>query len=241
METRHTILLELQDIAPTIASIGNVMPYATPEGYFTTLPGTILSGIDNAAITNYGKENLLSAPPSGYFDSLPATILQKIQSGDAQQHPSEELLAVAPLLNSIDKAMPYSLPENYFANLTVPMPGKLRSMPGRAIKKWFNLAAAAVISIVLVTGVVKYGGVGNRALDMDKIEKEVAKSSDDEIIEYLDQHPTATGYTTTNMSSTDNSNEVFEGEGLFDGMSDNEIKDYLKDHSESVGKNVKDI
>jgi len=239
MEKRETILLELQEIAPTVAMVGMAMPYTLPAGYFENLPGTILSTLNHSSDEHFSKTNLLSAPPAGYFDQLAGEILKKIQVESAS-NPEEELADVAPMLNTVSKAMPYTVPENYFADFTVTTPGKVRSMPGRTIKKWFNLAAAAAIAGVLVTGVIKYTGFYNKTLDMERIEKEVAKSSDAEIIEYLDQHPTSTGYA-TNVSNTENATEAFEGDGLFDEMSDSELKEYLNDHSESVGKNVKDI
>lgn len=51
--------------------------------------------------------------PAGYFEGLPASILAKINAGESAV--TSELQELSPLLISIPKEMPYSVPFSYFA------------------------------------------------------------------------------------------------------------------------------
>ena len=52
--------------------------------------------------------------PAGYFEQLPYLILQKVYAADVQ----EELEALSPLLAGIPKALPLSVPPDYFGQLS---------------------------------------------------------------------------------------------------------------------------
>lgn len=59
--------------------------------------------------------------PEGYFDNFAASVFAKIKKGVAISA-TDELRELSPVLASIKKEMPYSVPENYFSTLNNEMP-----------------------------------------------------------------------------------------------------------------------
>jgi hypothetical protein len=140
--TDNHISTELQEIAPMLAAAGRRMPYTVPQGYFENFPETALSKLNKQTQQDV---------PEGYFEGFALTMLQKVRNSEVRA----ELDEIAPLLNSVSKAMPYSLPEGYFEQwkpaipvATVPQPAKIVKMGGGfGWKKW-----AAAAAILLTTG-----------------------------------------------------------------------------------------
>lgn len=58
--------------------------------------------------------------PAGYFDNLAENVLVKIKALEATTA-REELMHLSPLLAGLSKEMPYSIPQGYFEQLTVPV------------------------------------------------------------------------------------------------------------------------
>lgn len=111
------ILAELNEISPVVAGISRQLPYQVPAGYFDTLSEAIHERIAKGLLLNgeVGKNNLYQVP-EGYFDSLANNVLNRVRSLEASSG-REELLHLAPVLNSLDKTMPYSKPNTYFEEL----------------------------------------------------------------------------------------------------------------------------
>src|SRR5215211_6107060 len=59
--------------------------------------------------------------PDGYFENFAASVLLKIRGG--QDSVQEELESIAPFLAGIPRKTPFSVPENYFAQVTEGLPG----------------------------------------------------------------------------------------------------------------------
>jgi hypothetical protein len=59
--------------------------------------------------------------PEGYFEGFAASVLQRIKAG--QGSASEEISSLSPLLASLSKAMPFSVPEGYFSKNTEELSG----------------------------------------------------------------------------------------------------------------------
>lgn len=77
----------------------------------------------NSELPHSGAPNPLSVP-EGYFDGLASSILDRIKGGTAA-NPSEaaaETAALSPLLASLSRQMPYSLPEGYFGQTVSDLP-----------------------------------------------------------------------------------------------------------------------
>jgi hypothetical protein len=233
MEKRNDILTELLQISNTVASVGNDNVYVLPDGYFDHFPETVLARVKTQMLLTSEKSNVY-ATPNGYFTNLAENILDQIKGQkEASNEVFNELETVAPTLNSINKANVYYLPQYYFEhlniNITNESPAKVVSISSR--KKWLRYAVAAVFTGILATGGVRLL-MNKKPLD---ITKEMAKSSDDEINQYLENEP-STGYAFINTASDEQENA-----GLFEGMTEEEIQQYLKEQPETAENSKKGI
>jgi len=72
MDNRTTILDELKEISPILATIGHEGPYTVPAGYFNGLAKDILLKITMSEQESPAVPGLSKAPvyqvPAGYFD-----------------------------------------------------------------------------------------------------------------------------------------------------------------------------
>ena len=118
MKYNENISDELLNIAPTITGILKGATYTIPTNYFDGLSATILTHLKAGKEPTYhfSKEMPLTLP-ANYFQDLPRSILQKIQSAIPDNNTFDELEAISPLLNTIRKKNPYTLPVGYFKNL----------------------------------------------------------------------------------------------------------------------------
>jgi len=86
---------------------------APPQGYFEQLPQRIIALVNEELapeLTGISRKSPLTPPPNGYFGQLSSQVMQKIKMEEA----ATELAALSPLLASMPKEMPFSLPEGYF-------------------------------------------------------------------------------------------------------------------------------
>ncbi|HSC54844.1 MAG TPA: hypothetical protein VLC98_14525 [Phnomibacter sp.] len=132
MKPEENILLKLQELAPTLATGSAQMPYSLPEGYFETFPLLMLDLVAPAP---------QNAVPEGYFNSFPELMLQKLRANEV----ADETAGIAPLLNSISKAMPNHVPADYFSKLKPS--AAVQTTPVIAIRRkvWMRVAAAVVV------------------------------------------------------------------------------------------------
>jgi hypothetical protein len=141
MKERDDIQNELRQLAPILADVTRQMPYNVPDGYFDRF---------SAGMLEAARATPASDVPAGYFDNFATVMLQKVRSISV----TEELDEVAPMLNRLDKTMPYHLPEGYFANwkpelaTSIAQPAKVVKMGTGNWKQW-AVAAAAVITMSL--------------------------------------------------------------------------------------------
>lgn len=132
MKPEENILLELQELAPTLANGSVQIPYALPEGYFETFPLLMLDLVAPAP---------QNAVPEGFFDSFPELMLQKLRANEV----TEETAGIAPLLNSIPKAMPNHVPADYFSQLKPSAAVQTTQVIAIRRKVWMQVAAAVAI------------------------------------------------------------------------------------------------
>lgn len=152
MKPQNTILDELKDIAPTLIEIGIDMPYAVQNGYFDQLAETIL---EKATIGLVNKSTLGSYQvPDQYFSGLASKIMQRVkESATDEISMFTENESIAPILNTIQKEMPYAVPEKYFEHFSVTIPNeKAKLIPMKKMRNWMTYAAAAVFVGIMVTG-----------------------------------------------------------------------------------------
>ena len=155
MLANNEILLELQELSPTLAGISNKNIFLVPQGYFETLSDKIVE-------FSVGELNInAKAPtfkiPEGYFDNLSTLILNKITTDDAE----EELKFHSSFLNDIKHAQTYKTPINYFNELPINLLKRVKGSTVKVIKisrfgQILKYAAAAVIIGVISLGVYKY-------------------------------------------------------------------------------------
>jgi hypothetical protein len=103
---------ELNETAPALSSLDRNMPYSVPAGYFDTLADGIVEKV-LLADGNEQYQGATMAVPEGYFDQLPDLILGRIKAEEG----SLELQNVAPVLASLEKRTPYTVPAGYFEQL----------------------------------------------------------------------------------------------------------------------------
>jgi hypothetical protein len=235
METRETILKELESISPAVANLANTNVFTVPAGYFDQLPAAILSRIQSEIIDFGGKVEPFNVP-AGYFDGLAVNILNKIKS--QEQTVEEELNEIAPLLNTISKQPVYAVPEGYFESLELTIPLKLAKPSARVFSfgKVMQYAVAACTVGVLAVGAFFYtnNNNDNETMISYKVAKEMNVSaeldniSETEIASYLETAPSV-GYALNVAPEEVNFDEYLEE------ATDEEINEYLNEPAEPVG------
>jgi hypothetical protein len=194
--TRNTdILKELKEISPAVANLNAQTPYTIPSEYFETLASVIMARIaaggteENSVLTVAGKL-MPQDVPDGYFNNL---------SGDILSSVADELNELSPMLAGINKTNLYEVPAGYFESFTV-KPYKSVSdskvVPMFSRKVFMQYAAAAVVFVLIAFGINFFSNQNNitnettivpKSLTDDQFNNELAKISDDEIINYLNQ------------------------------------------------------
>lgn len=199
--TRSTdILKELEQISPAVAQISDETPYHVPVGYFDTLDTVIMAriasgGIEENSLLNVAGKQMPQDVPQGYFDTLSESILSKIKAQQTVQTATEELSELSPLLAGLSKANLYEVPAGYFENLSAGITEKTTETKVVAIfsrKVWMRYAAAAVVFGLIAFGInlfpsqstISNSGIPTAKTE-EQINKELAKISDEEIINYL--------------------------------------------------------
>jgi len=118
MENINPILIEIKDISPVVAGIGNLNPYTAPQAYFDGFAIQLMlrialeekAGID--PVLNINKDNIYQVPDN-YFDNLAGNILNHIKARETS-NAKEELELLSPLLGQIGKKNPFTSPDGYF-------------------------------------------------------------------------------------------------------------------------------
>ena len=203
MENKIDILNELKALSPAIAALEKVNVFRVPQGYFEHLGADILMGIE----TENGSANSASAVgdvPAGYFDTLAGSILAKIKTQQAEDA-ATEIRALSPMLYSIQNENIFTVPQGYLENLsevvlnTVNPQVKVVSMKRRTTT-FFKYAVAAAFTGVMALGVFKFTGNSTEKIELpdyvtaglqvQDVDQELAKISDDDIVKFLEANGT---------------------------------------------------
>lgn len=145
------ILLELAEIAPTLAAAEKTMPYSVPDGYFDRMADSIVSKVLLQDAAESGPLPTMQVP-EGYFEQLPQVILSRIKA----QEGKIELQQIAPVLASLEKRNPYSVPAGYFEQLN-PMTSRQTEAASAkpagifTSKIWLRVAAAVLLLLSAFT------------------------------------------------------------------------------------------
>ncbi len=243
MERRETILNELKATSKFLDK-GIDMPFVVSEAYFKNLSMDILKDIEKGEhVPNKNIEFPNYSIPNNYFSNLSNSILENIQNKEV----SDELSSFAPTLNSIAKKAPYQVPDNYFNDFTLNTKVQTTTYSSETKvvsivnKKWYQIAiAASIIGFIATLGYfifeksssINASYASYKSVD---VQGSVQKVSDDDLEKYLNNNDVVTS--STDLIIGDDAEEVNPKQEI-KTVSDNELKQYLKEVGESK-KNVK--
>ncbi|HEX4374798.1 MAG TPA: hypothetical protein VHZ50_15950, partial [Puia sp.] len=121
MKNESEILNELRQISPLVADLSRENLLKAPENYFEQFAGEIMLRIESmhagetipSSLNTIDKNIQLSSPPVDYFESFAEKML-KLVKAETNNSVDEELAGLSPLLSTIKREMPFSVPQNYF-------------------------------------------------------------------------------------------------------------------------------
>lgn len=114
----------------------------------------------------YDKQPPVFTVPEGYFENFAASVLLRVKNNSAISV-MEELQDISPLLASIPRNMPYSVPENYFVQIIEDIPAitqetvvpesisAVKQMPYNVPDDYFTSLAGNVLSKIDTKPVAK--------------------------------------------------------------------------------------
>lgn len=154
-------------------------------------------------------------------------MLQKVRSLSI----TEELLEIAPLLNRIDKSMPFSIPAGYFEQWT-PNLDEEKSQPAKVVKigsgNWKQWVAAAGIILTLGIG---WQFLGNHSSDYTVVTASINDPALDTLLTKVDAN-SLEGYLENEQSNSDFSSLLVLAEQDIETgvkqLSDDELNWYLE-------------
>jgi hypothetical protein len=183
MNTNHTIVTELANTAPYLATVGNATPYQLPNAdYFNSLPQQIALAI--------AAKNATYTVPDGYFHQLHHQIMANVgQQNSHSEAIATELSTIAPLLTTISKAPVYQVPNGYFEQPIAPKTTQTKVVSLSNTKKWLQYAAAAMVAGILVSGA--FLATNKQQFNYEKysrldVKQGLKNVSDDDLVKYLD-------------------------------------------------------
>lgn len=148
------IIQELNDLGSSLSNSERINPYTVPAGYFENFAESMLSNLKNQEEEKqpaWTKANGYHVP-DGYFSGFADNMLQKIKAHADNQTSQQEIEELSPLLNSLKNRPVFSVPEHYFETLNPAIPTQ-ETKPAKVVsitgKKWFRIAAAAVVVSII--------------------------------------------------------------------------------------------
>lgn len=226
-ENKENITEELNNISLVVANLLKNNVYTIKPDYFNNLANEILELIHQNELFTKAKGSTYIAP-NGYFTNFADNLLIEIKNNLFEKDAiKDELNTIAPTLSRISKRNLFTVPNNYFNTSKVALSTTeyVIKKPVIAIRQWFNYAAAAIFIGILAVGIIQFLKPDNTNTNL---EKEIAKTSNEEIVTYL-SNSTHTDFTTTNIVLDEQ-----ETLGLFEKATIEEIKNYLNQQPEMV-------
>ena len=208
METRSTILNELNGISPTVAQVGTHLPYQVPQGYFEGLAAAILQRIKTESLDAQQEVELLSpllaglskkmpfSVPEGFFSELSGNVVGGVKAIDFV---NEELEIISPMMQELKGKNVYEVPQGYFENFAGNVLAKVKERkPAKVVsmnagRRFMRYAVAAVFAGALAIGGWFYFANSNTstvteqqiAATIDPMSDDT-KVSDEEMADYLE-------------------------------------------------------
>jgi hypothetical protein len=255
MTNRNDILNELKELGSnlSVAPFENI--YTVPVGYFEGFASQVFARIKALEATEAKDElNILSPylnnlskeipfkTPAGYFDALDERMMNLVRSSADYLHKEsfgqttdEELESLSPLLQSLKKENPYTIPQGYFENLSVPVVEKTKvvSMVNR---KWLRYAVAAMmIGLISMVGIsIIKNNTGDPIAKIEKkATKEINKSSNEELNDFIQN-------TSTDVAAIEKKSDV-ELNDLLKDIPDEELNQFVEEIAEPQAESTESI
>ncbi len=179
MNSSTDILNELKSISPFLAGLEKINVFSVPNGYFDELTERLITYtlINNDEPINFNKNETLKVP-EGYFDTLSDKILSKIKNREIE-NADTEIEKLSPLLFSLKDKNVFTVPLDYFENVTGDIIHKINKKPAKIVsfskaRTWWKYAAAAVITGAIAVSSLQ---IFNSSPDMQKNNSVVTESS----------------------------------------------------------------
>lgn len=201
------------------------MPYAVPENYFNTLSDQLrerLAQKDDDLPAILGAPEMKQMPysvPVDYFGNLEEDLLTQIR-GNARL----ETETLSPLVAGLRDKPTFKIPTDYFEKPKA----KMISLPRTAEQsiKWTRWAAAAAIIFIFSLGGWKFLNTSPPANQNNDVQQILARIPDADIQEYLNY--TLNDYDVSGLARNSSAASPAVDNKMFEGISDQEIKDYLE-------------
>ena len=160
--------------------------------------------------------------PQDYFESFPTRLMDTILNEGSEQ----DLTELSPLLKSLKHENPYTIPEGYFNNLKVEIPGNQAPVIGmKRVGSWVKYAAAAcLLGVIATVFFVSKTDNGNQLAGLPKeAETFQQKISPDAIAMYLEEMDNLS------VAETNENEQVDTASNLLVDMSRETIKEILQE------------
>lgn len=221
--------MDQNELPVELANIRHLPTYAVTPGYFENLAEDIMGKVNLPLAANAP----FSAPPVNYFDGLSNAILLKIKTAAATNDAQKELEEIEPLLTTVSKTNIYRVPDNYFTSFAVAIPALKKPaslLKMRSSTSWMSYAAAAMIAVVISSGVIFLAEKNKQDTD-NAYSQALARVSDSELSDYLAQAPAVDADAISTSQDDDNATS---GESIYkaflNNVSDNELENYLNEN-----------
>jgi hypothetical protein len=232
--------------ADPVVNITKDNAYQAPAGYFDGLAGNILNRIkeeedgqhlqepdlSSALWQQLGKKNPFTIP-EGYFNEFSDNI---VAGAKAIAFVNEALENLSPLMTSLKTKQVYEVPNGYFEANAAAILKKLNEQPvGKVIsvgfgRKMMRYAAAAVVAgVLLVAGYMYTGNTKPAVPTAGDVPGELAKASDQEIENFLNNNTASVADTSTIVTADDEMSDK-DSKDLLANISDEELQHYLEQY-----------
>jgi hypothetical protein len=243
MSTRVNILTELKELDSSLSGFSLINAYQVPAGYFDGFASRMLNlvkAMDTldareelsllSPVINDIDRNMPFAIPANYFNGLEKKLMEGVLASES----GEETETLSPLLSGLKKNNPYTVPDNYFEGLVNIAknnePRKEAKIISIGAKKWYRVAAAAVVISFIAVGAFLFTRKDTIISPVDKsyawVEKSLKQVSTDDLDQFIDmsddQIPVIASVTPGK-----------EAKELVNNLSDEQIQHFLDDVKET--------
>ena len=242
MSPRNDILTELKELDSSLSGLALVNTYQVPAGYFDGFASRMINLVKAMDAVDAREElSLLStlvndidrkipfAIPANYFNGLEKKLMDGVLASESE----EDLETLSPLLSGLKKNNPYTVPDNYFEGLVNIAknsdPRKEAKIISIGARKWFRVAAAAVVVSFITVGAFLFTRKDS-VNPVDKssawVEKSIKQISTDDLDQFIDMSDERLPV----IASVTPGKEAKE---LVNNLSDEQIQHFLDDVKET--------